>query len=47
MRINIQSMTPTLLILQSELQQYDIVILTETWLTNKIPNDDILIPNIG
>ena len=43
--INIQSLLPKLDILSIELQPYDIVVITETWLSRNNSDNDILIPN--
>lgn len=43
--LNIQSLKPKLDILQVELQPYDVVILTETWLSDNVKTDDLLLPN--
>ncbi|MEW8547035.1 MAG: endonuclease/exonuclease/phosphatase family protein, partial [Candidatus Thiodiazotropha sp.] len=43
--VNIQSLLPKLDILETEMQYYDIVVLTETWLSQNTNNDDIRIPN--
>ena len=43
--INIQSLFPKLDILSIELQPYDIVVITETWLSRNNSDNDILIPN--
>ena len=43
--LNIQSLYPKLDILETEMQYYDIVVLTETWLTPTRKNDEIMIPN--
>ena len=43
--LNIQSLYPKLDILETEMQYYDIVVLTETWLTPNRKNDEIMIPN--
>ena len=43
--LNIQSLYPKLDILETEMQYYDIVVFTETWLTPNRKNDEIMIPN--
>ena len=43
--LNIQSLYPKLDILEVEMQYYDIVVYTETWLTQNRKNEDIMIPN--
>ena len=43
--LNIQSLYPKLDILETEIQYYDIVVLTEPWLTPNRKNDEIMIPN--
>ena len=43
--VNIQSLLPKLDILETEMQSYDIAILTETWLSQSTSNYDISIPN--
>ena len=45
MHLNIQSLLPKLDILEAEMQQYDIVVFTESWLNPKISNDDLRIAN--
>lgn len=45
--VNIQSLFPKMDILEVELQYYDLVILTETWLSPSIKNEDLLISNFG
>ncbi|MCG7868089.1 MAG: endonuclease/exonuclease/phosphatase family protein [Candidatus Thiodiazotropha taylori] len=45
--LNIQSILPKMEILDVEMQSYDILIFTETWLTSKISNDDIMISNFN
>ena len=42
--LNIQSLYPILDILETEMQYYDIVVFTETWLTPNRKNDEIMIP---
>ena len=39
---NVQSILNKVDIIQSELQQYDVISLTETWLDNTISDDEIL-----
>ena len=43
--MNIQSLLPKLDILETEMQYYDIVVLTETWLSQNTTNYDVSIPN--
>jgi len=43
MNLNIQSRRPKLHILEVEAQLYDILI--ETWLSARVPNNDLVIPN--
>ena len=43
--VNIQSLLPKLDILETEMQYYDIVVLTETWLSQNTTNYDVSIPN--
>lgn len=45
MHVNIQSLLPKLDILEAEMQYYDIVVLTETWLSQNTKNPDISISN--
>lgn len=45
--LNIQSLLPKISILEVEMQSYDILIFTETWLSPRISNDDICIPNFN
>ena len=45
MHLNIQSLLPKLEILEAEMQQYDIVVFTESWLNPNISNNDIRIAN--
>lgn len=45
MQLNIQSLKSKLDILEVESQSSDVVIFTETWLSDKIPNPEILISN--
>ena len=47
MHINIQSLRSKLDILSVEAQPYDIIVLTETWLSNSVPNTDLSIPNFS
>ncbi len=42
--LNVRSIRDKLDILQAELEQYDIICLTETWLHAKIKTSDIIIP---
>lgn len=43
--LNIQSLLPKIDILDAEMQQYDILVFTETWLTPETANDEIAITN--
>ena len=43
---NIQSLYPKLDILEVEMQYYDIVVYTETWLIQNRKNEDIMTPNL-
>lgn len=43
--LNIQSLYPKLDILEAEMQYYDIVVFSETWLSNGRKTEDIMIPN--
>ena len=43
--LNIQSLYPKRDILEVEMQYYDIVVLTETWLSPNKKTEDIMIPN--
>lgn len=43
--VNIQSLMPKLDILETEMQYYDIVVFTETWLSPNTSDYDISIPN--
>lgn len=45
--VNIQSLLPKLDILEIEMQYYDIVVFTETWLSPNTTNYDVNIPNFG
>ena len=45
--INIQSLLPKLEILEADMQQYDILVLTESWLSPSISNEDIKITNFN
>ena len=45
MHLNIQSLRPKIDLLQAEMQVYDILIFTETWLSPNITDDEISIPN--
>ena len=45
MHLNIKSLLPKLDILEAEMQQYDIVVFTESWLNPNISNNDIRIAN--
>ena len=47
LHLNIQSVLPKLDILETEMQNYDILVFTETWLSPQINNDDILITNFN
>lgn len=43
--LNIQSILPKMDILEAEMQNYDILVFTETWLSPQTSDDDILITN--
>ena len=45
MHLNIQSLRTKLTILDAEIQQYDIVVLTETWLNQSIQNTELILSN--
>lgn len=45
--LNIQSLLPKIDILEIETQSYDALVFTETWLSSKVTNDEILIPNFN
>ena len=45
--LNIQSLLPKISSLEVEMQSYDILIFTETWLSPRISNGDICIPNFN
>ena len=45
MQLNIQSLIPKLDILETEMQQYDILVITESWLNPDVRDDDLLISN--
>ena len=45
--LNIQSICPKLDLLQSEMQTYDVLIFTETWLSPDIPDKDVEIINFS
>ena len=45
MHLNIQSLRPKLDILEVEAQPYDILIFTETWLSARVQNNDLVVPN--
>ena len=45
LHLNIQSLKPKLDLLQAEMQAYDILIFTETWLSSQTSDDELLIPN--
>ena len=47
LQLNIQSLLPNLYILETEMQPYDIVVKTETWLSPKTTDDDLLISNFS
>ncbi len=47
MCFNIQSIKHKLDILEIEMQPYDVIIFTETWLTPDTPNTDLCIPNFN
>ena len=42
-QLNIQSLTPKLDLLETEMQLYNIVVITETWLTPRTSDEDLLI----
>ena len=44
---NIQSILPKIGLLEVEMQNYDILIFTETWLTSQVSDDDIMITNFN
>ena len=46
-QLNIQSLIPKLDLLETEMQLYDIVVITETWLTPKTSDEDLLISNFS
>ena len=45
MQLNIQSLIPKLDILETEMQQYNILVITESWLNPDVRDDDLLISN--
>ena len=45
--LNIQSILPKIGLLEVEMQNYDILIFTETWLTSQVSDDDIMITNFN
>ena len=45
-QVNIQGLLPKLDILDTEMQYYDIMVLTETWLSQNTTNYDVSIPNL-
>ncbi|XP_053402672.1 sacsin-like [Mercenaria mercenaria] len=47
MHLNIQSLKPKLDILAAESLPYDIMFLTETWLSHDVINEDVLIPGFS
>lgn len=47
MHLNIQSLRPKLDILEVEAQQFDILVFSETWLSDQISDDDLHIPNFS
>ncbi len=47
MHLNIQSLNPKIDILQIESQPYDLLIFTETWLSQTTSNDDLYISNFN
>ncbi|XP_045210645.2 uncharacterized protein LOC123562055 [Mercenaria mercenaria] len=47
MHLNIQSLKPKLDILAVESLPYDIMVLTETWLSHDVINEDVLIPGFS
>ena len=46
-QLNIQSLIPKLDILETEMQPYDIIVITESWLSRKTTDDDLLISNFS
>lgn len=47
MHLNIQSLKPKIDILAVEAQPYDVLIFTETWLSNNVTDTDLYIPNFS
>ena len=47
LHLNIQSLKPKIDILEVEAQPYDILVLTETWLSSEVQNQCLFIPNYG
>ncbi|MEW8546207.1 MAG: reverse transcriptase family protein, partial [Candidatus Thiodiazotropha sp.] len=45
--LNIQSILPKMGMLEVEMQNYDVLIFTETWLSPRISNDEIMITNFN
>lgn len=45
--VNIQSLKPKLDVLEQEVQPYDVVILTETWLNNTVQNSSLVMQNFA
>ena len=45
LHLNIQSILPKMDLLEVEVQNYDILVFTETWLSPQISNDDLLLEN--
>ena len=45
MHLNIQNLRPKLTILEAKIQQYDVVVLTETWLNQSIQNTELILTN--
>ena len=45
LHLNIQSILPKMDLLEAEVQNYDILVFTETWLSPQISNDDLLLEN--
>lgn len=43
--LNIQSLLPKIDILDAEMQHYDILVFTETWLSSRVSNEEICITN--
>ena len=45
LHLNKQSILPKMDLLEAEVQNYDILVFTETWLSPQISNDDLLLEN--